>query len=105
MPFFRFRRRRARLRARDLTPDCYLTDGHRLFRVVTRFVNEGSLLVVIEDCMTLDARAYTGVELAPLDLSPIMRSKPSPAGGPSPTSSTGGKPLEADTPAIAHGQV
>jgi hypothetical protein len=100
MAFFQFRRRRARLRVRDLTPERYLTDGHRLFRVVSRFVNEGSILIVIEDCMTLDSRAYTAVELAPLDVRPIRRSTPSPAGDP-PPSPADGKPLEADTPAVA----
>jgi len=82
MPSFPFRRHRSRLRLRDLTPDRYLTDGRRLFRVITRFVNDGSILVVIEDCATLDARAYAAVELLPMDIRPVRRAKPSPAGDP-----------------------
>jgi hypothetical protein len=80
MPSFPFRRRRGRLRVRDLTLDRYLTDGRRLFRVVARFVNDDSILVVIEDCATLDARAYAAVELLPMDVRPVRRSRPSPAG-------------------------
>jgi hypothetical protein len=84
MPLFGFRRRRGRLRVRDLAPDRYLTDGRRLFRVVARFVNDGSILVVIEDCATLDARAYTAAELLPMDVRPVRRSMVRPAGDPSP---------------------
>ena len=54
MPFSPFRRRRARLRPRDLVPDRYLTDGLRLLRVVSRFVNDGSVLVVLEDSSVPD---------------------------------------------------
>jgi hypothetical protein len=63
--------RRARLRPRDLTPDRYLTDGRRLFRVVSRFVNDDSVLVVIEDSMTFDALAYAAVELVAMGLRPV----------------------------------
>ena len=101
MPLFGFRRRRGRLRLRDLAPDRYLTDGRRLFRVVTRFVNDGSIMVVIEDCATLDARAYATVELVPMDVRPVRRSRPSPAGDPSPRSPTAEKQLPADGPAVA----
>lgn len=79
MPLFGFRRRRGRLRVRDLTPDRYLTDGRKLLRVVDRFVNDGSILVVIEDCATLDVRAYAAVELLPMDVRPVRRAKTSPA--------------------------
>jgi hypothetical protein len=82
MPWFGLHRRRARLRVRDLAPDRYLTDGRRLFRVAARFVNDGSILVVIEDCATLDAHAYAAVELLPMDIRPVRRSRPSPAGDP-----------------------
>jgi hypothetical protein len=101
MPFSVFRRRRASLRQRDLVPDRYLTDGRRLFRVVARFVYDGSVLVVIEDCATLDARAYAATELPPMDVRPVRRSMPAPAAEPSRRSGTEGKPLEADTPAVA----
>ncbi|HTP21245.1 MAG TPA: hypothetical protein VMJ65_16700 [Solirubrobacteraceae bacterium] len=102
MPVFRFRpRRRPRLRSRDLTPDLYLTDGRRLFRVVSRFVNDGSILVVIEDCVTLDARAYAAAELVPMDVRPVRRLKPPRAGETAPPSTAEEKPLQADTPAVA----
>jgi hypothetical protein len=84
MPLFGFHRRRGRLRVRDLAPDRYLTDGRSLFRVVDRFVNDGSILVVIEDCATLGARAYAAVELLPMEVRPVRRSKSRPAGDPSP---------------------
>jgi hypothetical protein len=84
MPLFGFRRRRARLRVRHLAPDRYLTDGRSLFRVVDRFVNDGSILVVIEDCSTLDARAYAATELLPMDVRPVRHSKARPAVDPSP---------------------
>jgi hypothetical protein len=101
MPFSPFRRSRARLRLRDLAPDRYLTDGQRLFRVVDRFVSDGSILVVIEDCVTLDARAYAGAELMPMDVRPVRRSKPSPAPDPSAPARTEGEKLQPDTPAVA----
>jgi len=101
MPVFPFRRRRARLRSRDLAPDRYLTDGRRLFRVVTRFVNEGSILVVIEDCATLDARAYAAVELGPMAVRPVRVRTSSPVGDPPALSGTAEEPLQADTPAVA----
>jgi len=101
MPFSPFRRRRARLSLRDLTPDRYLTDGRRLFRVVARFVSDGSILVVIEDCATLDSRAYAAVELLPLDVRPVRRSAPAPVGDPSPPTRTEERPVQADTPAVA----
>ncbi len=66
-----FSLRRRRLRSRDLLPDRYLTDGRRLLRVVSRLVNDGSVLVVIEDCLTLDARAYAAVELEPMGVRPV----------------------------------
>lgn len=63
--------RRARLRVRDLAPDRSLTDGRRLFRVVSRFVNDESVLVVIEDSLTLDALACAAVELVAMGLHPV----------------------------------
>ena len=101
MPFSPFRRRRVHLRPRDLVPDRYLTDGRRLFRVVARLVTDGSVLVVIEDCVTLDARAYAPVELAAAGVRPVRCSAPSPAVDPSPSAGTEGRPVEADTPAVA----
>jgi len=98
MPFF-LRRRRVRLRYRDLAPDRYLTDGLRLLRVVSRFVNDGSMLVVLEDCATLDAHALAAVELVALGMRPVRRPKlPSTEPASSPVS---GEPLETDTHAVA----
>jgi hypothetical protein len=73
---------------RDLAPDRYLTDGRRLFRVAARFINDGSILVVIEDCATLQSRAYAGVELLPMNVRPVRRSRPSPTRDPSPSAWT-----------------
>jgi hypothetical protein len=98
MPFS-LRRRRVRLRYRDLTPDRYLTDGLRLLRVVSRFVNDGSMLVVLEDCVTLDAHALAAVELVALGMRPVRRPKLPPTEPPS--SPAPGKPLETDTHAVA----
>ena len=64
--------RRARLRPRDLVPDRYLTDGRRLFRVISRFVNDDSVLIVIEDSLTLEALAYAAVELVAMGLRPVQ---------------------------------
>jgi len=72
MPFL-FRRRR--LRARDLAPGRYLTDGRRLLRVISRLVGERSVLVVLEDCLTLDVRAYAAVELEPMGVRPVRSAK------------------------------
>jgi hypothetical protein len=63
--------RRARLRPRDLVLDRYLTDGRHLFRVVSRFVNDDSVLVVIEDSLTFDALVYAAVELVAMGLRPV----------------------------------
>jgi hypothetical protein len=71
-----FSLRRRRLRSRDLHPDRYLTDGRRLLRVVSRLVNDGSVLVVIEDCLTLDAQAYAAVELEPMGVRPVTPRRP-----------------------------
>jgi hypothetical protein len=98
MPFS-LRRRRVRLRHRDLTPDRYLTDGLRLLRVLSRFVNDGSVLVVLEDCATLDAHALAAVELVALGMRPVRRAK-LPSTEP-PSSPVPGEPLETDTHAVA----
>lgn len=88
--------RRRRLRPRDLAPGHYLTDGRRLLRVVSRFVDDSSVLVVIEDCLTLDAQAYAAVELEPIGVRPVRRSKRPTAGEPWPASSpAASKPVDA----------
>ena len=72
-------------------------------RIIYRFINSPTppVLVVIEDCMTLDARAYAAVELAPMDVRPVRCSKPAPAADRLPPSGTEGKPLAPDTRAVA----
>jgi hypothetical protein len=69
-----FSLRRRHLRHRDLAPGRYLTDGRRLLRVDSRFVDDRSVLVVLEDCLTLDARAYAAIELEPMGVRPVRRS-------------------------------
>jgi hypothetical protein len=102
MPFFLRRRRSRRLRRRDLAPDRYLTDGHRLLRVVSRLVNDASVLVVVEDCTTLHVHALAGVELAALGMRPVRSAKP-PPGEPPRSRAPGepGRPVETDAPAVA----
>ena len=99
MPFS-LRRRRVRLRHRDLAPDRYLTDGLRLLRVVSRFVNDGSVLVVLEDCSTLDAHALAAVELVALGMRPVRgpRLPPTDASLPAPAQD---RTLEEDSQAVA----
>jgi len=58
-----FLRRRSRLSERDLTPDTYLTDGRDLFRVISNFVIGRSVLVWLENCVTLEAHARAAREL------------------------------------------
>jgi hypothetical protein len=99
MPFLL---RRRRLRSRDLAPGRYLTDGRRLLRVVSRLVDDRSVLVVVEDCLTLDVLAYAPVELEPMGLRPVRSSTRPAAGDASPGSSAAaGKPGDADPPAVA----
>ena len=101
MPSFGLRRRSGRLRVRDLAPDRYLTDGRRLFRVAARFINDGSILVVIEDCASLESRAYAAVELLPMDVRPVRRSRPRPARDPSPSGGTEEKAPSAGAQVVA----
>jgi hypothetical protein len=52
-----------RLRRSSLAPGRYLTDGKGLFRVLSRFDDGRSLLVVIEHCVSLETYALAGLEL------------------------------------------
>jgi hypothetical protein len=54
---------RRRLRRGSLAPGRYLTDGSGLFRVLSRFDDSRSILVVIEDCLTLETYACAAREL------------------------------------------
>ena len=55
-----------------LDPGRYLTDGRRLFRVVARFtMPPETVLVALEDCVTLGVTALLPHELGPLRLSAV----------------------------------
>lgn len=50
----------------------YLTDGRRLYRVVSRFsAGPGWTFAELEDCLTLDVTAYTPGELDAMGLRPV----------------------------------
>jgi len=50
----------------------YLTDGRRLFRVLSRFAAVGEdACASLEDCATLEVRAYTPEELCAMKLRPV----------------------------------
>ncbi|MCW3018360.1 MAG: hypothetical protein JWN10_668 [Solirubrobacterales bacterium] len=52
----------------------YLTDGRRLFRVVSQFAPAGGdAFAALEDCGTLDVQAYAPGELQAMKLRPIRR--------------------------------
>jgi hypothetical protein len=45
-------------------PDSYLTDGRRLFRVVSQFTaGADNAFASLEDCLTLEVQAYSPGEL------------------------------------------
>jgi hypothetical protein len=96
MPFFL---RRRRLRSRDLIPGRYLTDGRRLLRVVSQLADDRSVLVVLEDCLTLGVRAYAAAELEPMGIRPVRSAKRPAAGEALPAASARAEsvapPLEA----------
>jgi hypothetical protein len=56
-------RRQPRVKQRQLAPGSYLTDGEHLFRVLSLFLYGPSMLVSIEDCLTLRTHAYAASEL------------------------------------------
>ena len=64
-------RLRRRLSQRHLTPGSYLTDDRKLFRVIEKFVNGPSVMVCIEDCLTLETRARAACELGAMGLQAI----------------------------------
>jgi hypothetical protein len=52
-----------------LRPDSYLTDGRRLFRVVSPFAaGKEHLCASLEDCLTLEVRTYSPAELREMRL-------------------------------------
>ncbi len=63
-----------RRRARPRVPirGSYLTDGRRLFRVVSRFAGgHRKLLVALEDCLTLQVQLFDQSELAAMGLEAV----------------------------------
>lgn len=79
-----------RLRRSSLAPGRYLTDGRRLYRVQSRFDDGRSVLVVIEDCITLEEYACAQLELEAAgfrrvrkpDRAPVAEPRPAPAPDP-----------------------
>lgn len=59
-----------RLGSRTVAQDGYLTDGSRLFRVVSRFQSERDevVLVGLEDCSTFEVKALLPRELRSMGL-------------------------------------
>lgn len=57
-----------------IVPDAYLTDGRRLYRVVRGFSWPPQYSVAeLEDCHSLERRAYTPAEILLMDLTPVAR--------------------------------
>lgn len=67
------------LRSRALAPGRYLTDGRRLLRVVSRFDDGRSVMVLVEDCRTFDAHAYALAELRAMRFRGVRIAAPAPA--------------------------
>lgn len=60
-------------RAEDLAPNSYVTDGRRLFRVVSQFTGEKRRrFASLEDCLTLKVEAYSPGELAMMRLELVV---------------------------------
>lgn len=50
----------------------YVTDGRRLFRVVSQFATVGeNVFASLEDCHTLEVQAYSPGELCAMGLRPV----------------------------------
>ncbi|HEY7891119.1 MAG TPA: hypothetical protein VIC05_02815 [Solirubrobacteraceae bacterium] len=61
--------------AKHLAVDTYLTDGQRLLRVVSQpDAESGMFFASLEDCLTLEVRAYSPRELLALGI--VRRSQP-----------------------------
>lgn len=54
--------------------DPYLTDGRRLYRIVSKFApGTGSETALLEDCMTLEVAPHSPDELYEMGLRPVRR--------------------------------
>ena len=73
---------RRRLRSRALEPGRYLTDGRRLLRVVSRFDDSRSVLVLAEDCQTFESHAFAVAELRALGFRGVRIAGPGPVADP-----------------------
>lgn len=63
------------VRSRALVADSYLTNGRRLFRVVSWLTaGHEPMLVTLEDCVTLEVQAYAQSELHVMGLQPVRTS-------------------------------
>jgi hypothetical protein len=72
---FRFSSLRGALRrpkADQLQPGSYVTDGERLFCVLSQFASDDEIeLATLEDCLTLEVKPYCLDELLDLRLRPV----------------------------------
>jgi hypothetical protein len=58
-----------RPKADQLQPGTYVTDGERLFCVLSQFASEDEIeLATLEDCLTLEVKPYCSDELEDLRL-------------------------------------
>ncbi len=57
----------------EFVPGHYLTDGRRLFRVVSQFTTTLSPYAELEDCMTLSVDRYTPSDLYAMGLRSVRR--------------------------------
>ena len=53
-------------------PGIYLTDGHKLLRVVAPFDHNSPSEALLEDCMTLAVERYSAQDLSALPLSNVQ---------------------------------
>jgi hypothetical protein len=65
-----------RLRGSSLDPGRYLTDGRGLFRILSRFDDGRSLLIVIEHCVSLETYALAALELEQLGFRRVRKADP-----------------------------
>jgi hypothetical protein len=70
---------RRRLRRSSLAPGRYLTDGSGLFRVISHFDDGRSVLVVIEQCVTLETYACALLELEAMGFRRVRKVGTTPA--------------------------
>ena len=85
-----FLHRRRQLSVRALVPGRYLTDGRRLLRIVSRFDDGRSVMVLLEDCRTLCGHAWTLIELRAMGFRRVRIMGPHPAGEAHPVETSDG---------------